>query len=176
MKRYYNPTTNEWYIEGTSITKEIPNGVFSGIPSEQRLTEWGYEEYIEPPLTPEQLLQRAKDAKIADLKAYDLSEAVDSFSINGNVMWLTVEERQQIATQIAANESAGRTEMTRWFNGIPFTFPLTLWQQMLTALEVYAGDAINVTEAHKAAIHALTSLAEMQEYDFTVGYPQKLEF
>ena len=66
--------------------------------------------------------------------------------------------------------------MTRWFGGHPFVFPLTKWKQMLTLLEVYAGDAINVTEAHKAAINALTSVAEVQEYDFTVGYPQKLEF
>jgi len=176
MKRYYNSTTKEWYNEGDSITKYIDGSLFSGIPSAERLAGWGFELYIEPPLTPEQLLQRAKDAKLAELEAYDLSEAVDSFSINGNIMWLTVEERQQIATQIAANEAAGRTEMTRWFNGHPFCFPLTLWQQMLTALEVYAGDAINVTESHRAAINALESVAAVEAYQFQSGYPTKLTF
>ena len=33
MKRYYNSDTNEWYTEGNSITKNISNGVFSGIPN-----------------------------------------------------------------------------------------------------------------------------------------------
>ena len=176
MKRYYNSTTHEWYIEGQSVTKYIDGSLFSGIPSVELLEQWGFEEYLEPTPTPEQLLQRAKDAKLADLEAYDLSEAVDSFSINGNIMWLTVEERQQIATQISANEAAGRTEMTRWFNGHPFCFPLTLWQQMLTALEVYAGDAINVTESHKAAINALESVEDVEAYQFDSGYPQKLAF
>lgn len=121
-------------------------------------------------------LEIAKWQKIAELEEYDQSYAVDGFTIGGQTMWLKVDERQQIATQINANEAAGRTEMTRWFGGHPFVFPLTKWRQMLTLLEVYAGDAINVTEAHKAAINALTSVAEVQEYDFTVGYPQKLEF
>jgi len=176
MKRYYNPTTHEWYTEGQSVTKYIDGSLFSGIPSAELLEQWGFEEYIEPTPTPEELLESSKASKIADLEAYDLSDAVDSFTINGMTMWLTVDERQQIATQIAANEAAGRTEMTRWFNGHPFCFPLTLWQQMLTALEVYAGDAINVTESHRAAINALESVAAVEAYQFQSGYPTKLTF
>ena len=56
-------------------------------------------------------------------------------------MWLTVSERQQIATQISANEAMGRETMTKWYNGIEFTYPLAQWKQMLVVLEVYAGDA-----------------------------------
>ena len=175
-KRYYNSTTKEWYTEGTSLTRNIPNGVFSGIPSVELLESWGFEEWHEPEPTPEQLLQRAKDSKIAELEAYDSSDAVNSFTIDGNPMWLTVDERQQIATQISANEAIGRTEMTRWFGGASFAFPLTAWKQMLVALEVYAGDALNVTEGHRAAITLLQTLQEVEDYDFTVGYPEKLEF
>ena len=87
MKRYYNPTTKEWYTEGQSLTKNIPNGVFSGIPSEERLEQMGFEEYIEPTPTPEELLARAKANKIAELEAYDDSE-VNSFSVNGKDIWL----------------------------------------------------------------------------------------
>ena len=176
MKRYYNPTTKEWYTEGNSITKNISNGVFSGIPSVEQLQAWGFEEYIEPTPTPEELLARAKANKIAKLEAYDSSDAVNSFTIDGNPMWLTVDERQQIATQISANEAVGRTEMTRWFGGQSFTFPLTSWKQMLVALEVYAGDALNVTEGHRAAINALTSVSNVEAYQFEQGYPEKLSF
>lgn len=176
MKRYYNATTLEWYTEGTPLTKKIPDGVFSGIPSEQQLTEWGFEEYIEPTPTPEELLARAKASKIAKLEAYDSSDAVNSFTIDGNPMWLTVDERQQIATQISANEAVGRESMTRWFGGASFTFPLTIWKQMLVALEVYAGDALNVTEGHRAAIGALSTVEAVEVYDFEVGYPSKLQF
>lgn len=176
MKRYYNSTTKEWYNEGQSLTKRVENGVFSGIPSEEQLTAWGFVEWVEPAPTPEQLLKRAKANKIAELEAYDQSDAVDSFTINGQSMWLTVEERQQIATQISANEAVGRDNMTRWFGGHSFTFPLATWKQMLVALEVYAGDAINVTEAHKAAIEALATIEDVEAYDFTANYPTKLSF
>lgn len=48
---YINPTTNKMYYGG-SITI-IHNGVlFSGIPSVEQLTEWGFVEYI-PPEPPE---------------------------------------------------------------------------------------------------------------------------
>lgn len=48
MKRYYNTTTNEWYNEGESLTKRTECGLFSGIPTEEQLKEFGFEEYIPP--------------------------------------------------------------------------------------------------------------------------------
>lgn len=176
MKRYYNATTKEWYTKGQSMTRRVENGVFTGIPSEEQLTAWGFREWFDPAPTPQQLLERAKQEKVAELEAYDQSDAVDSFTINGQSMWLTVEERQQIATQISANEAVGRDNMTRWFGGHSFTFPLATWKQMLVALEVYAGDAINVTESHKAAIEALDTIEDIEAYDFTANYPTKLSF
>ena len=91
-------------------------------------------------------------------------------------MWLTVEERQQLATQISASEAIGRENMTKWFKGAEFTFPLATWKQMLVALEVYAGDALNVTESHKAAVEAMTNLEDVEAFDITAGYPEKLVF
>ena len=175
-KKYYNTTTGKWYYEGQSMTMQLPNMLFMGYPTEEQLTEWGYEEYIEPEPTEEELLQRAKDSKIAELEAYDSSDAVNSFSIGGQPMWLTVEERQQIATQISAHSAAGLDSMTRWFEGQEYTFPVSTWYQMLTALELYAGDALNVTEGHKAAIKSLQTVQEVEDYDFTTGYPCKMSF
>ena len=118
----------------------------------------------------------AKVNKIREIEIYDSSDEVNSFTIGGQEMWLNVEERQQLATQISANEAVGRESMTRWFDGNSFTFTIAQWKQMLVALEVYAGDAINVTEAHKAAVNALTTVAEIEEYDYTTNYPEKLSF
>ena len=174
MKRYYNSTTKEWYTEGNSITKNISNGVFSGIPSEQRLAEWGYEEYIEPTPTPEELLARAKANKIAELEAYDQSE-VNSFSVNGKNMWLDHDLRQQLRISLDALSQAGRETVTKWFDGEKYAFPIDVWYYMLGLVEVYASDALNVTESHKAAINALESIEEVEAYEFT-GYPEKLSF
>lgn len=128
---------------------------------------------VPPPTDP---LERAKVAKVNAIEAYDKSDNVNSFTLGGQKMWLTVEEREQIATQISANEAVGRNTMTRWFGGHDFTFQLATWKQMLVALEVYAGDALNVTEAHKAAVNALDSVEAVNAYDITVGYPEKLVF
>ena len=179
MKKYYNITTNKWYYEGQSITYNIENGVFSGVPTEEQLTEWGFEEQVElvpPELTEEELLEKAKIEKIQEIEQYDSSEDVNSFILGKVSMWLTVEERQQIATQITANETIGRDTMTRWFGGQSFTFPIETWKSMLIALEVYAGDALNVTEEHKAVVNSLLTIQDIEDFDITEGYPTKLNF
>ena len=121
-------------------------------------------------------LDEAKSEKIMQIEEYDSSEAVNSFTIGNQTMWLTVSERQQIATQISSNEAIGRDTMTRWYGGEDFTFSLDVWKQMLVALEIYAGDSKNVTEAHKAAVNALETIEEVDNFDITVGYPDKLSF
>jgi hypothetical protein len=174
MKRYYNSTTKEWYTEGNSITKNISNGVFSGIPSVEQLESWGYEEWVEPTPTPEELLARAKANKIAELEAYDDSE-VNSFSVNGKDMWLDHDLRQQLRISLDALSQAGRETVTKWFDGLEYTYPIDVWYYMLGQVEVYASDALNVTESHKAAINALESIEDVEAYEFS-GYPEKLSF
>ena len=175
MKRYYNSTTKEWYTEGNSITRKIDGGVFSGIPSVEQLESWGFEEWVEPTPTPEELLARAKANKIAELEAYDANE-VNSFSVNGKDMWLDHDLRQQLRISLDALGHARRENVTKWFDGLEYTYPIDVWYYMLGLVEVYASDALNVTESHKAAINALTSVSEVEEYNFQSGYPEKLSF
>ena len=129
-----------------------------------------------PVPTQEELLSRAKLQKIQAIDTYDSSAAVNSFTIDGTSMWLTREERTQIGESIDAYESMGETQMTKYFGGAAFTFPLVVWKQMLDALIVYASEALNVTESHKTAVNALTTIADVEAYDITTGYPQKLSF
>lgn len=121
-------------------------------------------------------LDEAKSEKIMEIEEYDSSEAVNSFTIGNQTMWLTVSERQQLATQVSSSEAIGRTTMTRWYGGEDFTFSLDVWKQMLVALEIYAGDSKNVTEAHKAAVNALETIEEVDNFNITAGYPDKLSF
>lgn len=176
MKRYYNDTTKEWYTEGQSMTRSINSGLFSGVPTAEQLSEWGFTELVESEPTEEELLERAKGAKIMELEAYDNSDAVNSFTLGGQTMWLTRDERTQIDESINAYEATGATSMTKYFGGVPYTFTLALWKQMLNVLIVYASEALNVTEAHKTAINALTTVEDVEAYDFQTGYPQKIQF
>ena len=164
--------------KGYVLYNTVSQTCYSNVVTDQRkvgqfkAVEEGSEPSPTPvPPTPADLLERAKQMKVAEISAYDRSDHVNVFYLNGMAMWLTVSERQQIATQISASEAVGRETMSRWFGGHEFTFPLSTWKQMLVALEVYAGDAINVTEAHKAAVEALESVEAVEAYDITQGYP-----
>lgn len=177
MKRYYNSTTGEWYTEGQSITWRLSNGaLFTGVPSVEQLTEWGFVEWIEPAPTPEQLLQRAKDSKIAELEAYNNSDDVNEFTVSGNPMWLNFDERSRLQKAVDAKEAMGKTTMSKNWNGREYPYPIAVWKQMLAALEDYAFDCQNVTDGHKAAIEALTTVQEVEDYNFQTGYPPKLSF
>ena len=47
---------------------------------------------------------------------------------------------------------------------------------MLKELEVYAKQTNNVTHQHKAEVMSLTSIEEVEAYDITKDYPEKLVF
>lgn len=40
--------------------------------------------------------------------------------------------------------------------------------------ELYALECYNVTASHKANIEQLTTIEEVEAYDYTIGYPEKL--
>lgn len=176
MKRYYNSTTFEWYTEGTSLTRKIENGVFSGIPTIEQLVEWGFDEYVEPTPTQEELLAKAKADKIAELESYDASDAVNSFSVNGISMWVPADKRAVLRTSIEAYKALGAENITKVWNGQEYTFSVTDWDAMLNQVEVYASECFNQTQRHLAAINALDTIEAVNEYDFTQGYPEKLVF
>lgn len=135
----------------------------------------GTEETLEPP-HPVPTLSDAIAGKVAEINTYDRSSAVNSFTLGGTEMWLSFDERARIRQSIDAYRNEGRTEMTKWFGGKAFTFSLDTWQTMLDKLSVYASEALNVTERHKAEVSALTSIEAVEGYDYKTGYPEKLSF
>lgn len=176
MKRYYNPTTHEWYTEGTSLTRKVDNGVFSGIPSVERLTEWGFEEWVEPTPTSEELLERAKASKIANLQAYDSSDAVNSFSVDDKDMWVPADKRAVLRVSIDAYKALGAESITKVWNGQEYTFTVAEWNTKLNQVEVYASECFNQTQRHLAAIKQIDNIEDLNNYDFTTDYPDKLIF
>lgn len=180
MKRYYNATTKEWYTEGQTMTRELENRVFSGIPTVEQLTSWGFEEWVEPTPTPEQLLERAKQDKIAELEAYDDSNAVNGFIIRTQdgdfTEWLDPYKRNNASRAIESAKKLGIPTLTTAIGDIPVTLATEDADLYLAQLEMYAVTCTGVTAAHKAAINALASVEDIEAYDFTVDYPSKLIF
>lgn len=129
---------------------------------------------IEP--TAEELLALAKGKKDGDITAFDNSANVNSFIIGGLPMWLGWELRARLKASLEAIEAAGGTEMTKSFGGIEYPFNIEQWHAMINAVENYAGQCQEVTEGHRAAVNALSTIAEVEAYDYTVGYPPKINF
>lgn len=46
MKKYYNSVSGEMILEGENVTRKVGGQVFSGVPTEEQLTEWGFEEFV----------------------------------------------------------------------------------------------------------------------------------
>ena len=129
---------------------------------------------IEP--TADELLALAKGKKDGDITAFDNSANVNSFIIGGLPMWLGWELRARLKSSLEAIEAAGGTEMTKSFGGIDYTFSVEQWHAMINAVENYAGQCQKVTEGHRAAVNALATIADVEAYDYTVGYPPKINF
>lgn len=166
MTKYINKETGEVYNEHYI---KVDNDVIIN-PSEETLLENGYER-VE---VPENKLQKAIEEKVAEIKAYDNSEAVNSFSLNGMSAWINREDRIGTRRAIELDIENGKTESEIWLNGFKLVVNSQLALKLLDAVGHYAYTAYNVTQAHIFTVKQLTSVEEVEKYDHTANYPQKL--
>ena len=117
-----------------------------------------------------------KEEAIEQITEYDQSEDVNSFTLQGKTMWLPKETRVGLVNSVTIEKNAGKETTTLWFGGERYELPVDTALQMLAALELYALECYNVTAAHKAAVSALESVEDVVAYDYTQGYPEKLNF
>lgn len=128
------------------------------------------------PATEENILKQAKDQIIADIKEFDKSDKVNSFSVAGERLWIDKETRVGLKLRFDAEKLAGKTETALWGNNR--SYPLQIGQaiQMLHVIELYASSCYDVTAQHIANVSELTSADEVVKYDYKTGYPEKIEF
>ena len=117
-----------------------------------------------------------KEEAIEQITEYDQSEDVNSFTLQGKQMWLPKETRVGLVNSVTIEKNAGKETTVLWFGGEKYELPVNTALQMLSALELYALECYNVTAAHKAAVNALESVEDVVAYDYTQGYPEKLNF
>ena len=121
-------------------------------------------------------LDEIKARKIAEITAYDTSNEVNSFSLNGHSIWLDKSTRVGLMNSINIESSAGREETTLWLGTVSLSINIEQAIQMLSALELYALECYNKTAEHKANVLAFNDYELVEKYDFTAGYPEKLNF
>lgn len=121
-------------------------------------------------------LEEAKAEKIAEIADYDKSSAVNSFLLNDKQRWLDVNLRRSLSYSTNILKEDGEKTVDIWFDTDCETMNIDNALYMLKELEVYAKQTNNVTHQHKAEVMALTSIEEVESYDITKDYPEKLVF
>lgn len=123
------------------------------------------------------LIEYKKNQKIADLTEYDLSSNVNSFTLNGQSMWLDRVTRAVLANTINSAEMLGQESINIWYEDrICVELDCENAKRLLAALEMYATACYNVTANHKKNIRELKTIESVDNYDYTVGYPEKPAF
>lgn len=173
MKRYYKIIDGKRIIySGEPIIsgdKRICN------PTEEQLIEAGWIEYIEPPTpapTPQQLLEEAKENKLAEIDGYNESDNVNGFIVNGIQTWIPRELRANFKTSIDSYIALGIPTMTKIWEGVEYTTTPQNWLQMYYVVEYYASECQNVTDRHKITVNAMDSVEDIEEFDTTADYPE----
>ena len=131
----------------------------------------------------EKALVLAKKAKIAEIAAYDTSDKVNGFILNGMLIpWSkndpnspNVEKRMGLRQNIADKVALGEENIAIWLKGMSFTMPCAQAEVLMRSIENYAYECFNVTASHKQAVSELTTIEEVEAYDYKSGYPKMLE-
>ena len=120
-------------------------------------------------------LEKAKKEKLAAILAYDTSSDVNGFMLNGNKVWLDKGTRVGLMNSIQITRDMGQDTTTLWFDGYKLEVRCDMAIMLLSSLEMYALECFNVTAAHKKAVSELTTIEEVEAYDYKAGYPKMLE-
>ena len=121
------------------------------------------------------VLQRAKEAVLAAIEAYDTSSSVNGFILNWERVWLDKATRVGLMNSTQIVKAMGQKTTTLWFGGMQIEVNCDKAIQLLSALEMYALECFNVTAAHKKAVAELNTVEDVLGYDYTKGYPEQLK-
>lgn len=185
MKQYVKEIDGNTVIKTKKEIVIRKDGRVTYNPTEDMVLADGWVEYIIPepkPIPEEVLIKQAKLRKIDEINNYDSSKDVNIcyISKSGNTIpyWANKSERSSLKSAIhdciAMGRETYRLDLREF--GVSVDINCEKLLQMLSALEVYAIDCYNKTTDHIYAVNNLTTVEEIEEYDYRVGYPEKLTF
>ena len=146
-------------------------------PTVDMLIEDGWTEHVQSnERTEEESVIHAKQVMVDDILLYDSSDNVNIFYVNDIPMWLDKATRAGLLLRFQAEKARNLTNTTLWYNGVQFSLNIEQAIQMLYSLELYASQCYDNTQRHLSEIENLKTIEELQNYNYTTGYSEKLQF
>ena len=124
--------------------------------------------------TEDEVIAKLKELKNDEITKYDASSNVNVFTLNGINVWLDRDTRVSLMNSTTIAKNMGQENTILWLGTIKITVKCDQAIQLLSALEMYALSCFNKTAEHRKNVEALTTINDIVSYDYTVGYPEKL--
>ena len=124
--------------------------------------------------TEDEVIAELKVLKNDEITKYDTSSNVNVFSLNGVDVWLDRDTRVSLMNSTTIAKNMGQENTTLWLGTVNIVVKCDQAIQLLSALEMYALSCFNKTAEHRNNVEALSTINEIVSYDYTVGYPEKL--
>ena len=145
-------------------------------PTHEMLINNGWKPYTQTQPTEEQIFEDNKQKYIQIIFNYDSSDSVNKFFIGDLPMWLDKSTRAGLLLRFQAEKSKGWTMTTLWYNNMQFPLNIDMAIEMLYTIEIYASACYDKTQRHLSEIKRLTTLQEIESYNYKEGYPEILYF
>lgn len=113
---------------------------------------------------------------ISKINEYDKSSQVNGVTINGMHTWFDKATRVGLRNSTNVLKKLGNETTSLWVNNKEITIKCDQLTDMLDKLEVYALNCFDITSKHKRNVYQLSTIEEIENYDYTSGYPEKLTF
>lgn len=147
--------------------KENPNATIEQI--------WNME--IPEVVVPERTLEDAKREMLMNIFNYGISKNVNGFTINNTIeTWFTVQERLNYKQSVESAKLLNVESLTFFVANQSLQVSTTNAEKMLAALQLYADQCYIVTKQHEIAVKNLTTIEEVDSFNYKADYPNKLNF
>ena len=181
--RTINPTENMIFADGweeyIAPIIETPNGAAVKDNTSEDETYSPLDNTVEipvPEISDKAAFVRARHKLRNAIYYYDASSEVNIFYINDTPIWLDKVTRTGLMLRFQSEASLGDEMTTLWHNGKQYQLPLSNAINMLYMIEKYASKCYDNTQYHLTEASKLTTVEEIENYDYTTGYPEKLHF
>lgn len=145
-------------------------------PTHEMLIEAGWIIYeIEQP-SDEKIFEEEKQNLILEIINYDSSDSVNIFYVNDLPMWLDKATRAGLLLRFQAEKAKGWDATTLWYENMQFPLGVDMAIDMLYTIELYASACYDNTQSHLSNVKQLTTLEDVKNYDYKIGYPEVLNF